>query len=168
MRPPPFQCALTGGGCEGGASDISSRLLKVNIEKGTVPRVPHLVQHLTFPTHGRFLFPWPEGLEGSIIENSKGLPMIRPYALIGSRCFVRSYFTATWVRSLKLCKATNCKPRTQWVADDVWGGARGSGPGAEAHRHPKTFGAEPFNPVGAWKLGRHHPPTHPPRALWRP
>ena len=108
-----------------------------------------------FYSHGRKVWRDPA------FQKSKGLPIFRPYALIGSRCFVRSYFTATWVRSLKLCKATNCKPRAQWVADDVWGGARGSGPGAEAHRHPKTFGAEPFNPVGAWKLGRHHPPTHP-------
>ena len=65
-----------GSGCEGVASDISSRLLKVNIEKGTVPRIPHLVQHLTFPTHGRFLFPWPEGLEGSSIPKKQRPPYL--------------------------------------------------------------------------------------------
>ena len=127
-----------------------------------MPRVPHLISLFRpmadFYSHGQKVWRDPA------FQKSKGLPIFRPYALIGSRCFVRSYFTATWVRSLKLCKATNCKPRAQWVADDVWGGARGSGPGAEAHRHPKTFGAEPFNPLAAWKLGRHPPPTQGPLA----
>ena len=55
------------------------------------------------------------------------------------------------------------------VADDAWGGARGSGLVAEAHRHPKPFGAEPFprwaSPIPLASGNRGATP-HPPGTLF--
>ena len=117
------------------------------------------------PTHGRFLFPWPEYLEGSNISENKGLPIAHPSELIDPRYFARAHFAANWFDPRSFTTQRFASERQEYVGEGR-GGTRGSRLSAETHWPPSIVRRRAHPPQGAF--GR-PPRTHPPqRALWRP
>ena len=110
------------------------------------------------PTHGRFLFPWPEYLEGSNISENKGLPIAHPSELIDPRYFARAHFAANWFDPRSFTTQRFASERQEYVGEGR-GGARGSRLSAETHWPPQLFGAERIPPRAP--LGAPHPPTRP-------